>query len=128
MAKPIHQEVTLPGSPDAVYQAYMDPAKRAEYTSAPAEISAEEGGSFSCHDGQIEGRNIELIPGQRIVQAWRVSAWPAGLYTTVRFELSAEGGGTKLTMDHYGVPDDFEDGVASGWKDRYWGPLEKFLA
>lgn len=128
MAKPIHHEVAFKGTPDQVYAAYMNAEQRAEYTDGAAEISDEEGGAFSCHDGQIVGRNLELVPGERIVQAWRVSAWPEGLYTTVRFELSAQGNETKLVMDHFGVPDDFEPMIAQGWEARYWGPLAKYLA
>lgn len=128
MSKPIHQDLTFDATPDQVYAAYMSPAQRAKYTEGEAEISADEGGAFSCHGGQIVGRNIELIPGQRIVQAWRVSGWPEGLYTTVHFELSASEGGTQLVMDHYGVPDEFEEHIAGGWHARYWDPMRKFLA
>jgi len=127
MAKPIHQEVTFNATPQAVYDAYMNPEHRAQYTEGAVEISQEDGGSFSAHGGIIVGRNVELIAGQRIVQAWRNSQWPEGLYTTVHMELTAEGDGTKLVMDHYGVPDESEDGVASGWEARYWEPMKKFL-
>lgn len=128
MAKPIHHEVTFNGTPQQLYDAYMLEAQRAEYTESAAKISLENGGEFSCHDGTIVGRNLELIPGKRIVQAWRVAGWPEGLFTTVHFELSAEGDGTKLVMDHYGVPDEFEPHIDEGWHARYWGPLKKYLA
>ncbi|MBL4683550.1 MAG: SRPBCC domain-containing protein [Nannocystaceae bacterium] len=128
MAKPIHQEVTFNGTPEQFYDAYMNEKKRAKYTEGATTISMEEGGTFSCHGGTITGRNIELVPGKRIVQAWRVAGWPDGMYTTVQFELSESDGKTQLVMDHCGVPDEFEDGVASGWHARYWEPLQKFLA
>ena len=127
MSQPIHQEITFDATPDQVYAAYMNPAQRAQYTEGEVEISADEGGAFSCHGGQIVGRNLELIPGQRIVQAWRVHAWPPGLYTTVHFELAEGEGGTRLVMDHYGVPDDFEKHIADGWHARYWGPMREFF-
>lgn len=128
MAKPIHQEVTFSTTPEGLYDAYMSADKRAEYTEGKAEISGEEGGAFSAHDGQIVGRNIELVKGKRIVQAWRVSAWPEGLYTTVHFELVPDGDKTKLVMDHYGVPDEFEEHIAGGWHARYWEPMAKYFA
>ncbi len=128
MAKPIHQEITFEATPEQVYAAYMEPGQRAQFTDGATEISSDEGGPFSCHDGQIVGRNLELVPGRRIVQAWRVSGWPAGLYTTVHFELSAEGGKTTLVMDHYGVPDEFEEHIAGGWHARYWEPMQKHLS
>ena len=36
------------------------------------------GGTFKTFGGLIEGRNVELIPGQRIVQAWRPASWDPG--------------------------------------------------
>lgn len=128
MAKPIHHEVEFHGTPQQVYDAYMNASARMQYTEGKAEISSEEGGAFSCHDGQIVGRNLELLPGKRIVQAWRVSGWPEGLYTTVHFELTADGEKTKLVMDHHGVPDAFEEHISGGWHARYWEPLRKHLA
>lgn len=128
MAKPIHQEVQFNTTPADLFDAYLNASRRAEFTGAAATVSAEEGAVFSCHDGQIQGRNIELVEGERIVQAWRVAAWPAGLYTTVRFELEASDGGTKLVMDHFGVPDDFEQAIADGWNARYWEPMKKYFS
>ena len=48
---------------------------QAELTDAPAELDPEPGGEFSCFGGMIVGRTIENIPGQRLVQAWRVANW-----------------------------------------------------
>ncbi len=127
MAKPIHQEITFETTPEQFYDAYMTAALREKYTEGDATISADEGGTFSCHGGTITGRNIELVPGKRIVQAWRVKGWPEGLYTMVQFELSAQGSQTKLVMDHSGVPDDFEEHIAGGWHKQYWEPMKKYF-
>ena len=72
MSDPIHQEIVLSASPERVYQALTD-AKQfsAVCGGAPTEISSEAGGAFSCFEGRIEGRNIELVANQRLVQAWR---------------------------------------------------------
>jgi uncharacterized protein YndB with AHSA1/START domain len=42
-----------------------------EMTGAPTAIDASAGGALSCFGGVIHGRNIECVPGQRLVQAWR---------------------------------------------------------
>src|SRR5580692_3495396 len=44
----------------------------------PAEISTEAGGAFSLFGGYISGRQIELVPNERIVQAWRTASWDPG--------------------------------------------------
>ncbi len=127
MSEPIHQEVLFEASPQRVYEALTDSAKHSQFTKGTSEISREVGGAFSCHDGQIEGRNIELVPGERIVQAWRVAAWEEGLYSVVRMQLRPEGEKTKLILDHAGVPAQMQAHIAGGWQQRYWGPLAEYL-
>ncbi|MGI0156609.1 MAG: SRPBCC domain-containing protein, partial [Thermoplasmata archaeon] len=105
MCEPVHQEVEFTVGPEKIFDMDMDSAERSRFTKVPATISREVGGAFSCHRGQIVGRNVELIPGRRIVQAWRVSDWPSGVYSLVRFELSPHGSGTRLVLDHTGIPE-----------------------
>jgi uncharacterized protein YndB with AHSA1/START domain len=124
----IHQEITLPAPPERIYDAYMDSKQHAAFTGGgAAEISKDAGGTFSCHGGVISGRNIELVPGKRIVQAWRVGNWPEGVYSIVKMELVADAGGTKLVLDHAGFPEDQGKHLDQGWHTRYWQPLEKYL-
>lgn len=92
-----------------------------------AKIEARAGGAFSLFDGHIIGRNIELVPDRRIVQAWRVVDWPEGIYSIARFELDAQGSGTRLVFDHTSFPAGLHDHLASGWQERYWAPLKKYL-
>jgi len=93
----------------------------------PTEISSKAGGAFSLFGGHIVGRQIELVADQRIVQAWRVHNWPAGLYSMARFELIEQGSGARIVFDHTGFPKGDADHLAEGWKANYWEPLEKFL-
>jgi activator of HSP90 ATPase len=95
---------------------------------APTNISREAGGAFALFGGYITGRHIELVPNERIVQAWRAGGWPPAAYSIVKFELADEGAGTKLVLDHTGFPDGTAEHLAGGWKVNYWEPLEKYLA
>ncbi len=124
----IHQEISFAASADQLYSAFTDASVHAAFTESKSEIDNTEGGAFSLHDGQIVGRHVELVVGKRIVQAWRVAAWPEGLYTMVRIELEKTDKGTKLTLDHAGVPADFAEHIAGGWHARYWEPLQKHFA
>ena len=78
--------------------------------------------------GLIVGRNIELVPAQRIVQAWRPTHWDPGVYSLVKFELKPRASETTIVLDHTGFPEGDYDGLNSGWKSHYWDPLMKFLA
>jgi len=135
-AESIHQEVVFKASRKRVYEALTDAkqfTKVTEFTeiknAAPAEISREAGGSFSCFGGVIVGRHVELVPNQRIVQAWRVAgAWDEGVYSIARFELREQGSETKIVFDHTGFPNGQGEHLAGGWKAHYWEPLAKYLA
>jgi uncharacterized protein YndB with AHSA1/START domain len=128
MTTTIHQEVVLNASPSKVYEALTDSQQFSTVTGgAPTEISPEVGGSFTLFGGHIEGRHIELMPGQRIVQAWRPAVWEKGLYSIVRFELIGQGEGTLIKFDHTGVPEDQIAHLSTGWGENYWKPLERYL-
>ena len=119
----IHQEVTLSAAPACIYEALVDSKRFGELTGAPASGDSTEGASFSVFGGHITGRQVELVPGKRVVQAWRAKTWPEGLYSIARFELVAEGSGTKLVFDHDGFPADMKEHLAKGWQSNYWDKL-----
>ena len=134
MSDPIHKEVDFKVSPQRVYEALLDSKQFSAFTGGvPAEIHREVGGAFSCFGGMITGRNIELAPNRRIVQAWRVKIWPEGMYSIVTFELQAQGTGTRLTMEHKAFPDEMRAHLNGempdgGWNRQYLDPLQKFLS
>jgi activator of HSP90 ATPase len=137
----IHQEPIFKASRKRVYEALTDtkqfdkiiqlsPAMQAgkSFGTSPTAISREPGGAFSIFGGHIIGRQIELIPSVRIVQAWRVVDWEPGVYSIAKFELIEQGPGTKLVFDHTGFPKGEAEHLAEGWKSHYWDSLERFLA
>ncbi len=140
-AEAIHQEVTLRADRARVYAALTDPGQFQQvmllsaavtsgmaHASPAAQISPVAGGAFALFGGIISGRQIELVPRQRIVQAWRAGDWPAGVYSIARFELSDAGAATRLVFDHTGFPPGEAQHLLAGWNGNYWEPLAKFLA
>jgi activator of HSP90 ATPase len=121
----IHQEVDFAAPPQRLYEALLDSKQFAALSGAPAEISREVGGAFSAFGGHIVGRNVELVPNKRIVQAWRPVTWPEGVYSIVRFEFKPQGSGTRLVFDHVGFPEGNHDSLAKGWEHHYWTLLRK---
>src|SRR5580693_5206395 len=67
----IHLEIDFNATPARIYEALLDAKQFSAFTNAAAEIQPQPGGTFKLFAGQIEGRNVELIQNQRIVQAWR---------------------------------------------------------
>jgi len=128
MTDAIHQEVTVNAAPARVYEAYMDSEQHKAFTGgADADISNDTGGEFTCHGGYITGRNIELVPNRRIVQAWRSQGWDEGVYSVVKIELNESDGKTKLVLDHTGFPDGEKENLEKGWTMRYWEPMNEYL-
>jgi activator of HSP90 ATPase len=139
-AESIHQEALFKASRKRVYEALTD-AKQFDKViqlsgamqsmhlgDKPTEISREVGGAFTLFGGYITGRHVELVPNERIVQAWRTGGWAPGVYSIAKFELVEQGSGTKIVFDHTGFPKGEAEVLASGWKAHYWEPLGKLLA
>jgi activator of HSP90 ATPase len=120
----IHQEVDVKANPARVYEVLLD-AKQFSALSGglPTDIQREVGGAFSCFGGHIVGRNVELVPNHRIVQAWRAVTWPEGVYSIARFELKPQGAGTRVILDHTGFPPELREHLAEGWEAHYWTML-----
>ena len=140
-AEAIHQEPVINASRKRVYEALTIAGQFNEVTKiaaagdkaisldkSPTVLSPDVGGAFSLFGGIIVGRQIELVPNTRIVEAWRVNYWTPGAYSIAKFELVEQGGGTRIVFDHTGFPKGDAETLASGWKAHYWGPLAKFLA
>ena len=127
MSKPIHQTVTFKASPHDVYEALMDSKKHAAFSGGKAVISRKAGGKISAYDGYIAGKNIELVPDEKIVQSWRAVDWPEGVFSTITFKLTPIPEGTRLDFTHVDVPEGTEEEFTQGWIDNYWEPMKTFL-
>lgn len=130
----IHQEVSVKNTAKRVYDALTDAAQFTKMTAfsmvkdaPPAIIGKAAGDSFSLFGGHIVGRHLELVPSRRIVQAWRVVDWDAGVYSIARFELAERSGQTTITFEHRAFPNGQARHLAEGWTTNYWTPLKKLL-
>jgi activator of HSP90 ATPase len=137
----IHQELTFKASCRQVYEALTSASRFDALTrlsdavtlvTAPGAkattISREVGGPFTLFGGYITGRHLEMVPNERLVQAWRAGRWKPGDYSVVKFALAAQGAGCRLLLDHRGFPEGQGASLASGWGIHYWVPLAKLLA
>jgi activator of HSP90 ATPase len=137
-AETIHHVTIFKADRGRVYEAITAAARFDEVTRLSAagmrlgakatQIGTEPGDPFFLFGGYISGRHIELVPGKRIVQAWRPGKWEPGIYSIVRFDLQEQGPDTRLVFDHSAFPAGESTSLARGWKENYWEPLEKYLA
>jgi activator of HSP90 ATPase len=125
----VHFEVsTLMHAPaEKLYSAWLDSAEHSRMTGSPAQTSAEAGGAFTAWDGYISGRNLELTPATRILQAWRTVEFAEtdpNSSLEILFEPQEEG--TKVTIRHSNLPDHGAQ-YEQGWVENYFTPMKRYF-
>lgn len=132
MCKTIKQRVKFKADPATVYELLADSRKHSAITGKRAVISGEIGGAFSIGESGVEsdvtGINVDLVPGQRIVQAWRHRRFPEGVFSMAAVTLErTPDGGTELVLTHRGVPKDLIPETEQAWRDQYWQKIKAYL-
>lgn len=129
MAEQIEVSGTVAATPARVYMAWLDPAQHAAMTGGgAAECDPIVGGRFTAWDGYIAGTNLELVPEQRIVQAWRTTEFPADAPDSrVEVDLAPSDGGTVVTIRHFEIPDGQGEQYRKGWVDFYLSKMSKYF-
>lgn len=117
----------IPASPQEVYRAWLSSKGHSGMTGSPAKVSDKVGGEFDAWDGYIHGKNLELVPNQRIVQAWRTSEFSEDEPDS-RIEITLEPAGnqTKLTLKHTGLPPHGGQ-YEAGWVESYFNPMKEYF-
>jgi uncharacterized protein YndB with AHSA1/START domain len=119
--------MVIAASPDVIYNAWLDSASHTQMTGGEARVSDQVGEPFQAWDGYIEGRNLELVPGRRIVQSWRTSEFKEiepDSQIEVRFEPVPEG--TRVTILHTNLPPHGTQ-YEQGWMEAYFDPMRTYF-
>ena len=129
MCKTIKQRVKLKAAPAVVYDLLADSKKRSAVTGKKASISRKVGGTFSADGNEVSGVNVDLVPGRRIVQAWRHRRFPEGIFSMAAVTLTpTPDGGTELVLTHRGVPKELIAETERAWREQYWSRMKSYLA
>lgn len=128
MCKTIKQRVKFKADPATVYDLLADSRKHAALTGRPAKISTKIGGPFSLGESDVTGINVDLVPGRRIVRAWRHRRFPEGIFSMAAVTLTpTSDGGTELVLTHRGVPKDLIPATEEAWRDQVWSRIKAYL-
>jgi activator of HSP90 ATPase len=127
--KSIKQTVTFDTTPGEIYDLIMDQKKHAAFTGSKVTMSTKVNGKFNVFDGYCHGYNIELIKGEKIVQAWHFAedGWPDDHFSICTFELEKTDNKTKLKFVQTDVPEHKVDSLKDGWKQFYWKAMKAYL-
>lgn len=128
MCKTIKQRVKFKADPATIYDLLADSRKFSALTGRHAAISRKVGGTFSIGEREVTGVNVDLVPGQRIVQAWRHRRFPAGIFSMAAVTLTpTPDGGTELVLVHRGVPKELIPETEQAWRDQVWSRIKAWL-
>jgi uncharacterized protein YndB with AHSA1/START domain len=115
----------LSGKPEEVYNALTNPATIQLWSGEPAEMSTEPGSDFALWDESISGRNLEFIPGKKIVQEWYFGDQEEKSIVTILIHDHKHGSSVELRQTN--IPDEDFDNIVEGWNVNYFGSLDEFF-
>jgi hypothetical protein len=128
MTKEFKQRVTLPCNAKLVFEQLLDSRKHTKITKSPAFVNKREGGTFTAFNGQLTGRNIEIKPNKKIVQAIRFKNWDKDCYSIVTLK-TIQTSNNKCTLEllQVGIPSNNIGKVKKHWNNNYWQMFKDFL-
>lgn len=62
----------IKASPEEIYKAWLSSEGHTRMTGGAAEITDKVGAEFEAWNDYIQGKNLELEEGRRIIQSWRM--------------------------------------------------------
>ena len=126
--KNIKQWLDVNASAQQIYDVWMDSKKHAKLVGSSAKIDPKIGGKFEVWGWDITGENVELVPGEKIVQTWRNSEWPEGVMSkiTLKFKKNKDGT-TRVLFWHSGIPEESLKDIEDGSKSYYWESLKEMF-
>ncbi|HEX4801975.1 MAG TPA: SRPBCC domain-containing protein [Myxococcaceae bacterium] len=114
---------------ERIYQAWLSSSEHTAMTGSRATVEGNVGGRFTCYDGRIEGANLELEPGRRIVQRWRSTDFPAeAADSLLEVRLEPLDTGTRVAFVHSEIPEGQGTLLEEGWRKYYLEPMDRYFA
>ena len=127
MALEFEVSTIIAASAQEIYAAWLDSERHAAMTGSAARCSAQVGDSFDAWDGYIQGVNLALEPGVRIVQSWRTTEFSeSDPDSQIEVTFAQVEGGTQVTLRHSNLPA-HGDQYKQGWVDSYFEPMKEYF-
>ena len=120
MCKTIKQRVKFNAPPATVYDLLADSVKHSAVTGRKATISRKIGGTFSVSGNDVSGINVDLVPGRRIVQAWRHRRPPEGIFSMAAVTLTPTTNSTIYQVSRQAMNSNWRpmEGMAIGYSAK----------
>lgn len=125
MTKTIKKVYTIRSTIKDVWKALVDTSVIDSWGGGPSKMDASVGSDFELWNGDIYGKNIEVIKEKKLVQEWFGGDWPKP--SIVTFTLKNEDSVVILNLNQINVPEEDRDDIDSGWDEFYLGPMKNML-
>jgi uncharacterized protein YndB with AHSA1/START domain len=118
----------LSAPPHRVMKLLTDAALIRRWSGGEAIFENKEGGTFSMFDGWVTG-TVTKTTENEMACTWTTTEWPENTKPSeVHYLLKKTPGGTLVTVNHTGLPDEDEmKAHRTGWSDFFFEPLEDYI-
>ena len=123
--KTIKQTYHIKAPVEKVWEALVNPKVIKEWSGSSAKMDAKVGSQFELWDGDIHGKNTEVIENEKLVQDWYGGDWDEP--SKAIFTLSDREDKTQIDFINENVPDDAAEDIEDGWDRYYLGEIKKLL-
>lgn len=120
--KSLSKKYTIKASAEKVWEALTKEKIIEQWSGSRCKMSEKNGDDFFLWDGDIWGKNVEVLPEKKLVQEWYSGKWKEP--SLVTFEIQENKYDTQLLLAHTNIPDAEFEGIDSGWDEYYLQPLK----
>lgn len=118
-AEPVTSSVYIEAPPERVWEYFTEPEAMVRWMGEYALLEPEPGGQFTVNikGAPVRGRFVRLDPPRWLLISWGYAdsnRLPSGA-STVEVRLTPEGTGTRVDLEHRGLPPDEQPGHRIGW-------------
>ena len=122
-AEPYRDTIHIAAAPEAVFDYFTNPELLVRWMGDEAQLEPRPGGLFRLVIGQrtVEGRYLSVERPRRVVISWgrRGSRQLPPGKSVLEVNLTAEAGGTRVSVVHSGLPDAERPRHALGWRHYF---------
>ncbi len=124
--KKINLYFSIDAPASEIYTALTNPFTIELWSGFPAKMDARPGGEFVFWEGDIFGKNLELVENEKIVQEWDFG--DPNLQSVATFKLFPDSNEkTTIHVKHENVPDSLYENIIEGYKEVYFGAIKRFF-
>lgn len=115
----------IPAEPEEVYTAITNSFTIELWSGYSAIMDSNIGTEFSLWDGDITGKNLEIVENKKIVQEWYFGDQPEKSIVTINIFENKKG--TQVELIHQNIPDEDYENIVEGWNEYYFGAIKAFF-